>query len=101
MELITPAAPADSAGEEITLSYEEFRARCEDLDALQAALQRIADVEAASRQRLEQAAAALGAPLPDGPQASRACWPSGNDAAQHAARQTQTPTAPLSSSPRP
>ncbi|MEU1457241.1 hypothetical protein [Streptomyces avermitilis] len=48
MELTTPAAPADSAGEEITLSYEEFRARGEDPDTLQAALWRIADVEAAS-----------------------------------------------------
>ncbi|WP_440581246.1 hypothetical protein [Streptomyces sp. PT19] len=69
-ELITRAAPAQAEGEEHTLSYEEFRARCEDPEALQEALRRIAEVERASHQRLRQNAAALEASLPHGPEAA-------------------------------
>ncbi|WP_077801838.1 hypothetical protein [Streptomyces sp. JHA26] len=94
LELITPARPADGAGDdEPTLSYEEFRALCEAPDVQQKA----AEIEAAARQRTEQTATALATPLPAGPTAARA----GRPGAAHHDRQTQTPPPPASPGVRP
>ncbi|KAF3470008.1 hypothetical protein [Streptomyces sp. Tu 3180] len=90
IELITQARPTGPAGDEITLSHEEWRTALEDPGTLQAVQQKIAEVEAATRQRLQRAAAALDAPLPDSLQTSRPSRPGGNAAA----RQAQTPTPP-------
>jgi hypothetical protein len=97
LELITPARPADGAGDdEPTLSYEEFRALCEAPDVQQMA----AEIEAAARQRTEQAATALATPLPSGPMAARAGRPDGPGAAHHA-QQGYTPPPPPSPGLRP
>ncbi|MER6847027.1 hypothetical protein AB0A81_26465 [Streptomyces flaveolus] len=97
LELITPDRPADGAGDdEPTLSYDEFRALCEAPDVQQLA----AEIEAAARQRMEQATTALATPLPSGPAASRAGRPGGPGAAHHA-QQGQTPPPPPSPGLRP
>jgi hypothetical protein len=97
LELITPARPADGAGgDEPTLSYDEFRALCEAPDVQQ----KVAETEAAARQRTEQAATALATPLPSGPAAARAGHPGGTGAAHHA-YQGQTPPPPPSPNLRP
>ncbi|MFI2437129.1 hypothetical protein [Streptomyces sp. NPDC018693] len=100
-ELPTQAEPASSAGDEPAISYEEFSAWAENPDAQQAVQQRIAEVQADTLQRLEQAAAALATPLHDRPDQSRANPPGGNDPVQRAAREAHTPTAPPSPGPRP
>jgi uncharacterized membrane protein len=97
LKLITPARPADGAGDdEPTLSYNEFRALCEAPDVQQKA----AEIEAAARQRTEQAATALATPLPSGPAAARAGRPDGPGAAHHA-QQGYTPPPPPSPGLRP
>lgn len=92
-DLVKSAAPADGAGDESTLSFEEFRALCEAPDIQQ----KIAEIDAAVQQRMEQAATALAAPLVQGPAASRDGRPNGPGAPHHV-RPTQTPPQP--SSPR-
>ncbi|MFF9458677.1 hypothetical protein [Streptomyces flaveolus] len=95
LELITPARPADGAGDdEPTLSYDEFRALCEAPDVQQMA----AEITAAARQRMEQTATALATPLP--PAASRAGRAGGPGAAHHA-QQGHMPPPPPSSGLRP
>ncbi|WP_225638576.1 hypothetical protein [Streptomyces solaniscabiei] len=90
LELITPARPADGAGDdEPTLSYDEFRALCEAPDVQQMA----AEIEAAARQRMEQAATALATPLLHGPAAARPGRPGAPGAAHHA-QQGHTPPQP-------
>ncbi|MER7191384.1 hypothetical protein [Streptomyces flaveolus] len=97
IELIKPATPVDGAGEEPTLSYEEFRTLCKAPDVQQKA----AEIEAAARQRVEQAAAALATPLLHGPASSRAGRP-GRPGAAHQAWQVQPPAQPPPSPvPRP
>ncbi|MFD8277563.1 hypothetical protein [Streptomyces flaveolus] len=97
LDLITPARPADGAGDyEPIPSYEEFRALWEAPDVQQMA----AEIEAAARQRTEQAATALATPLPSGPAAARAGRPDGPGAAHHA-QQGHTPPPPPSPGLRP
>jgi uncharacterized membrane protein len=97
LALITPARPADGAGDdEPTLSYDEFRALCEAPDVQQ----KVAEIEAAARQRREQALAALATPRLHGPAAARAGHP-GVPGAAHHAQQGQTPPPPPSPGLRP
>ncbi|WP_440581235.1 hypothetical protein [Streptomyces sp. PT19] len=72
--------------DEPTLSFGEIRALCQAPDVQQM----IAEIEAAARQRTEQAATALATPLAPGLAASRDGRPSGPGAAHHA-QQHQTP----------
>jgi hypothetical protein len=99
MELIFPQRPADAAEAE-RMSYEELRTALEDPDTLQALQAKAAELQAATEQRLRQAAEAL-AHSAAAARAQHSSRPSGHTAEHPSTQQAPPPAAPPQQGPRP
>ncbi|MEW1996784.1 hypothetical protein ACFWFH_12925 [Streptomyces coelicoflavus] len=99
MELVFPQHPADAAEEE-RISYEELRTALEDPGTLQALQSKADEIQAATEQRLTQAAEAIArtAAAARAPHASR---PSGHTAEHPSIQQPPPSAAPPQQGPRP
>ncbi|MER7966831.1 hypothetical protein [Streptomyces ardesiacus] len=99
MELVFPQHPTDAAEEE-RISYEELRTALEDPGTLQALQAKADELQAATEQRLRQAAEAL-AHLAAAARAPHASRPSGHTAEHPSNQQPPPSAAPPQQGPRP